>query len=162
MKNLLFAFLLFSLGASAQTSNQAKNLCVSPECPISYAYGVTDTVFVQISSSDGTAISYWRQLSGPTITLPKDTAVWVTSLEDYDGFYLKGLPAGPYTLQDSVVTASGSMAKTTVTFTVLPPPAACPTIPAAASRILSWTVVQVNGINRIQVTYWDLTTAILP
>lgn len=162
MKNLLFAFLLLSLGASAQTTNQAKSLCLSPACPISFVYGVTDTVFVEINASDGNGISYWRQLSGPTITLPKDTAIWVTSIEAFDGFYLSGLPAGYYVLQDSVVTKSGSMAKATVTFTVLPPAPSCPTIPLAGSRVLSWTVIIVNGTGRIQVTYWDGNTALLP
>ena len=162
MKKLLFALLLCSIGASAQTSNQSKNLCLSPACPISYAYGATDTVFVEINASDGNGLSYWRQLSGPAITLPADTTIWMTSIQAYDGFYLKGVPAGTYTLQDSVVTKSGSMAKTTVTFTVLPPAPACPAIPLATSRVSSWTVVQIGGVGRIMVTYWDGNTALLP
>lgn len=162
MKNLLFPLLLLSFAASAQTSSQAKSLCVSPACPISYAYGVTDTVFVEINASDGNGASYWTQKSGPTIKIPKDTTIWTTSLQAFDGFYLSGLAAGSYVLQDSVVTSSGSMAKALVTFTVLPAPAACPTIPAAVSRILSWTVIQSGGVGRIQVTYWDGTTAMLP
>lgn len=162
MKNLLFVFLLLSLGASAQISNQAKNLCLSPACPISYAYGATDTVFVEINTTDGVGVDYWRQLSGPAITLPKDTIIWVTNLQGFAGFYLSGLQPGSYTLQDSVVSKTGSIAKTTVTFTVLPPAPACPVIPPPGTRIKSWTVVQSGGIFRIQVTYWDDTTGLLP
>lgn len=162
MKNLLFAFLLLSLGASAQVSNQAKNLCLSPACPISYAYGATDTVFAEISTTDGLGASYWKQLAGPSIVIPKDTTVWMTGVLGFNGFYLTGLQPGAYTLQDSVISKSGSVAKTTVTFTVLPPAPSCPTIPLASSRVLSWTVIIVNGMGRIQVTYWDGTTALLP
>lgn len=129
MKVLLFVFLLLSLGASAQTANQAKNLCLNPACPISYAYGSTDTVFVEINASDGNGVSYWRQISGPTVKLPKDTAIWVTSIQAFDGFYLSGLTPGTYTLQDSVVTKAGSIATQQVTFTVLAPPPACPVCP---------------------------------
>lgn len=153
--------LLASLSAAAQT-NTAKGLCLNPACPITYAYGATDTVFVEINTTDGFPVGYWRQISGPAIALPKDTTIWNTSVQAFDGFYLKNAPAGTYVLQDSVVTRSGSMATQQVTFTVLPPATACPTIPPGSNRITTWTVVQVGGISRILVTYWDGSTGLLP
>lgn len=75
-----------------------------------------------------------------------------------------GVPLRPGSVVAISVTAINNyFDSTTVNQTITISGSAPPIIvPTPDARVKSWIVVQVNGIGRIQVTYWDGTTALLP
>lgn len=152
--------MLISLRAAAQT-NGGKVLCVNPACPVAYRSTDTAKIFVQITTSDGYAKTVWSQPTGQTLTLPKDTTIWTTSLMAYDGFNLIGAAPGTYTVTATVTSSSGSTMSQPVTFTILPPTPACPAprmISTLQINILgTWIPVPVNT-NTVKVLYSDGST----
>lgn len=107
-----------------------------------------------------------KQTSGPVLVI-HDSTSFNTGISATDIFWLYKAPVGNYGFLATVTLGNGQGYTTSDSLIVLADPICpvcpvCPTIPASAARVLTWSVVSVNGINRIQVTYWDNTTAILP
>jgi len=104
----------------------------------------------------------WTQASGPsnpTIANAGQTAAIVT-----------GVVAGTYVFKLTATSKNGLSASSTVTVVVNPAPVTppvcptCPTCPVipAPRTVKSWTMVIVSGVGRIQVTFSDGQTQILP
>lgn len=104
-----------------------------------------------------------KQTSGPIIAI-HDSTSYNTGISATDIFWVYKAPVGNYGFQATVTLGNGQAYTTTDSLVIVADQVCvvCPTVPGAANRVTAWTVVSVGGINRIQVTYWDQTTAILP
>lgn len=113
-----------------------------------------------IWSEDSLGTNFVRAMLAPSAT-------WRTSLGASSSFWVKGATLGPHRYTAIVTLADGTSSMTKDSIYVVADPVCpvcptCPTLPAATARITSWNIVQVGGIGRIQVSYWDGLTALLP
>lgn len=143
MKNLLFTSLLF-LSFSVAYS-QSVGFCIAPSCPQVLQMPIkVDTVFAQLSATDGAKGITWSFVSGPNvpimgtaIAVPNGTNILQSALP------ISNLVAGTYTFKASGTSVTGSGGSANATVLIAPAPIVCPIIPPLRTAISSQVLI--NG-----------------
>jgi len=108
-------------------------------------------------------ITYTLQSGAPnTPVVSYPAASYTTSLQAQQNMQITGLAVGTYIWQVKGSDKVGGVVLGYDTLVVTAAVPTCPSIPSPSYRITGWTVVQVGGISRIQVTYWDGAIGLLP
>lgn len=139
-----------SLGAlRAQTTS----FCIAPSCPQTIQLPLSvDTLYAQITASDGAKGVLWTQVSGPStavmgalISTPNGTGILVSALP------VSKLVAGVYVFKATGSSVSGSLmtANAQVTVQAATPPSAPP------RTVVSVTWKLVNGVWVASFVYSD-------
>lgn len=125
--------------------------------------GDTATLAALLTANNLVSSITFTQASGPNTAIAISRSDgWATNMADTARIQVGGLAVGTYIFNVVGKDKAGGVVNGTDTISVSPGPSPCPVIPPAANRVISMVFVQVNGINRIQVTYWDGTVGILP
>ena len=161
MKKLLYLLVFCApIFAGAQT------LCLQTMCnAVQAKAGDQVTLAALLTAGNKVGSISINQASGPNkAIMGASTNGWSTSLADTFRIQVTGLVVGTYIFNVVGKDMAGGTVAGVDTIVVSPGTICpvCPQIPGASSRVLSWTVVQSGGVGRIQVTYWDGSTALLP
>lgn len=153
MKNVVIILLLF---LSSRVSSQVVTFCIAPSCPQALQMPVrADTVFAQLSASDGAKGITWSFVSGPNVPI-MGTAIAMPNGSNLlqSALPISNLVAGTYIFKASGTSVTGSGGSANATVVIAPAPIACPIIPPPRTVVsVSYTAVLVNGDWTVKQTF---------
>lgn len=137
---IVISILLIGIVGQAQTNL----FCLQPSCPQNIQLPVkSDTVFAQLSATDGTKSISWSQVSGPNqavLGIPILTTNGTQQL--LSALPLSNLVSGTYVFKAIGTSTGGTVGSSTTTVMVL----AAPPPPPTPRTVVSFSFKLVNGI----------------
>jgi hypothetical protein len=149
--------LIFSVVAKSQ------NDCLATQCTATKAHaGDTAQIGAIFTANAGVSLITFTFVSGPNT--PMISAVnnsFLSGVVDTGRVAVTNLIAGTYVIKVVGTDKSGGITAPQYDSIVVAAVTPCPACPAART-VVSWTVIQVNGMGRIQVSFSDGSIQTLP
>lgn len=136
--------IVIAILASITSQAQTNLFCLQPSCPQNIQLPIkSDTIFAQLSASDGTKSIIWSQVSGPNqavFGIPILTANGTQQL--LSALPLSNLITGTYVFKAIATSTGGTVGSSTTTVVVL----AAPPPPPTPRTVISFSFKLVNGV----------------